>query len=84
MKCYIYRSRKKEETYLYLRERNDFSSVPSELVSWFVNPVFVFELDLTPGRRLARADADTVIEALEKEGFYLQLPPGRNQDSSTL
>ncbi len=83
MKCYIYRSRKRAETYVYLRERDDFSPVPSELMPWFVNPVFVFELDLTPGRRLARADSDTVIGALEKKGFYLQLPPGRNRDSSS-
>ncbi len=79
MKCFIYRSRKKDETYLFLREQNDFSVVPSELMAWFVNPVFVFELDLTPGRRLARVDSDTVIAALEKEGFYLQMPPMQNR-----
>ncbi len=75
MKCYIYRSRKKEGMYLYLRDQNDFSVVPSDLMTWFVNPVLVFELELSPGRRLARADADAVLKALEKDGFYLQMPP---------
>ncbi len=75
MKCYVYRSRKKDEMYLYLRERDDFSAVPAELMRWFVNPAFVFELELTPQRRLARADVGQVMAALREQGWYLQPPP---------
>ena len=35
----------------------------------------VMEIDLYPGRKLARASAETVLEGLEKRGFYLQMPP---------
>jgi uncharacterized protein YcgL (UPF0745 family) len=35
----------------------------------------VLELELTPTRRLAQADAVRVLEALERHGYYLQLPP---------
>ncbi|HHJ39687.1 MAG: hypothetical protein AXA67_00780 [Methylothermaceae bacteria B42] len=75
MKCYVYRSRKQDEMYLFLKNKDDFSAVPPELMPHFVNPVFVFELELTPQRKLARADVTTVMQSLEDQGFYLQVPP---------
>jgi len=30
---------------------------------------------LEPGKKLARADSEKVLEALNTEGYYLQLPP---------
>ncbi|BCX80644.1 conserved hypothetical protein [Methylomarinovum caldicuralii] len=75
MKCYIYRSRKRDEMYLYLRDKDDFSPVPAELMRHFVNPVFVFELDLTPERKLARADVVQVMANLREHGYHLQPPP---------
>ncbi|GAB4351498.1 MAG: YcgL domain-containing protein [Methylohalobius crimeensis] len=77
MKCYIYRSRKQDEMYLYLREKDDFSDVPAELMAYFVNPVFVFELELSPERKLARENVAAVMEHLATEGFHLQMPPPR-------
>ncbi|HFD40787.1 MAG TPA: YcgL domain-containing protein [Anaerolineae bacterium] len=77
MKCYIYRSRKQDEMYLYLRERDDFSAVPAELMRYFVNPVFVFELELTPARQLARADVTQVMANLREHGYHLQPQPPR-------
>jgi len=77
MKCHIYRSRKKDEVYLFLCQRDDFSVVPAELMTWFVNPIYVFELELTQERKLARVDVVTVMAALEKDGFYLQMPPSK-------
>ncbi len=77
MKCYVYRSRKQDEMYLFLKDKEDFSPVPPELMPHFVNPVFVFELELTPRRKLARADVNTVMQCLESQGFYLQVPPPR-------
>ena len=32
-------------------------------------------LDLTPDRRLARADAGAVRKSIEESGYYLQMPP---------
>ena len=39
------------------------------------NLSFVMELELYPEKYLAQADAAEVIEKLNKQGFYLQLPP---------
>ncbi|MFA7097653.1 MAG: YcgL domain-containing protein [Gammaproteobacteria bacterium] len=44
-------------------------------MSFFGQPERAMELELTPERRLARADAAEVIAKLNENGFYIQLPP---------
>jgi len=73
--CWIYRSPRKEEMYLYLREEDDFASVPEALLSRFGTPVRVMALTLTPERKLAREDIGTVMANLRSQGFHLQMPP---------
>lgn len=73
--CWIYKSGKKEEMYLYLAREEGFDSVPELLMARFGKPSLVMQLDLHPGRPLARADASNVLSQLEKEGYYLQMPP---------
>lgn len=75
MKCYIYRSSKQEEMYLYLRERDAFTPVPEALLSRFGKADFVMELDLASRTKLAREDINHVRTALQERGFHLQLPP---------
>ena len=52
------------------------SDVPPELLARFGKPAPVMTLHLTPGRKLARADAATVLASIDRQGFYLQMPPG--------
>ncbi|MFC4726624.1 YcgL domain-containing protein [Coralloluteibacterium thermophilus] len=75
MQAYVYRSRRKADTYLYLREKDAFALVPEPLQAQLGVLEFVLEVVLEPGRRLARADADVVRADLIERGFYLQLPP---------
>ncbi len=75
MKCYIYKSSKKEQLYLYLPTRDDFEAVPPILMETMGAAAFVMELELTPERKLARADSAEVIAGLKEKGFYLQMPP---------
>ena len=73
MLCHIYRSSRKLDTYLYLSEKGDFSSVPDELLKVFGPPEFSFSFDLTAARKLAREDAVEVLDNLENQGYHLQL-----------
>lgn len=75
MYCFIYKSAKKDELYLFVANKDDFSDVPDVLMKGFGNPEFVMELDIHPARQLARGDATDVITALEQQGFFLQMPP---------
>ncbi|NCT69288.1 MAG: YcgL domain-containing protein [Rhodanobacteraceae bacterium] len=75
MQCYVYKSPRRADTYVYLRERDGFSVLPAPLLESLGTPVFVLEFELTPQRQLARASAAVVLEDLTQRGFHLQLPP---------
>ena len=74
MNCYIYRCSRKEDMYIYLAEKDDFSHVPAEIMRGLGITVFVMELELTADKKLAQEDASAVINNLETRGFHLQLP----------
>ena len=75
MICAVYKSRKKEQTYLYIERRDDFSRVPAELMTLFGPPQFVMLLPLSKHPRLPGIEPQTLVEALQRQGFFLQLPP---------
>lgn len=75
MLAFIYKSVRKDDTYLYLTQREGFDAVPAALREQLGGLEFVFEVDLTPPRQLARADVAKVRASLLEAGYYLQLPP---------
>lgn len=84
MQCYIYKSLKKEELYLYLNKKDDFSDIPEPLFKSFGQLQFVMELELTPERKLAREDVNKVIAGINSKGFFVQMPPTLIPESLTL
>jgi uncharacterized protein YcgL (UPF0745 family) len=75
MECYVYRSSRRPETYVYLPRRDDFAALPDGLLRALGRLEFALEFVLTPQRQLARVDPATVLANLEAQGFHIQLPP---------
>ncbi|SET45092.1 YcgL domain-containing protein [Thorsellia anophelis] len=75
MIVYVYRSLKREDLYLYLNKKDDFSGVPSELMTIFGKPIFSLVFDLNKKTKLARVDINAVRSSINELGYYLQLPP---------
>ncbi|MEN8177931.1 MAG: YcgL domain-containing protein [Pseudomonadota bacterium] len=73
--CWIYRSPRRHEMYLYLTAEDRFEVVPEPLLERFGIPGLVMELELHPQRKLAREDVATVLQNLKTQGFHLQMPP---------
>lgn len=71
----IYRSPKKEGMYLYVEKAGGLDEVPESLLKQFGAAQLAMTLALTPERKLARAEAARVLEAIAEQGYYLQLPP---------
>ncbi|MCC2616258.1 YcgL domain-containing protein [Aestuariibacter halophilus] len=71
----VYSSPKKDETYLYVPKRDDFSAVPKALMETFGTPRFVMLIPLDKREKLAQVDKQKLREALVSPGYYLQLPP---------
>lgn len=74
MNCFIYRCSRKPDLYIYLAEKDDFSSVPAEIMRGLGMTEFSMELELAASTKLAREDVATVMKNLEEKGFHLQLP----------
>lgn len=85
MQAYVYKSQRKDDTYVYLAKRDAFTELPEPLRSQLGPLSFVLEVALTPGRTLAREDAAVVRENLSARGFHVQFPPRidpeRNSDA---
>lgn len=71
----IYKSPRKEQTYLYIKQRDDFKAVPEALLKTFGTPQLVTVIDLSKRSQLAGAELAKVQSALVEQGYYLQLPP---------
>lgn len=73
--CSIYKSSKKDEMYLYVPKASGLKQVPEVLMQMFGTPRHVTDMMLSPERKLARADIVQVLEKLDTQQFYLQMPP---------
>ena len=74
MHCYIYRSARKLDTYLYLPSKDKLKSLPEGLDKLLGQLEFVMQLDLDQIKRLENAELAEVKLRLLEDGFYLQLP----------
>ena len=72
--CSIYRSKKKDEMYLYVDKTKALSLVPDGLLTMFGKPEH-----LTADKKLAKADAADILSDIEAKGYYLQMPPVREK-----
>jgi uncharacterized protein YcgL (UPF0745 family) len=75
MNCTIFRCKRQDQMYLYLRADLAVEALPEPLRRLTGALIEVMRLELTPQRRLARADINKVLAGLESEGFFLQMPP---------
>ena len=71
----VFKSLKKLDTYLYVDKLQNFEELPSGLRDSFGQYELVLEMELSPERKLARADTNQVLSDIALKGFYLQLPP---------
>jgi len=75
MQCFVYKSLKKLDTYIYIERKGDFSRLPETLVAMLGQLDFVMNLELSDQRHLANAKPEEVMTLLVEQGYYLQLPP---------
>ncbi|ADJ29567.1 YcgL domain-containing protein [Nitrosococcus watsonii] len=72
--CAIYRSRKKNDSYLYVEAQDNFSRVPAKLLEMLGELEFVMRLELHSEISLAQANTREVMQMLREKGYFLQLP----------
>ena len=82
MHCEIFKSNKKLDTYLYMQKPADTQSLPDAIHQVMGDLIHVMELEITENKKLAQAKAGDVLENIQRQGFYLQLPPDSQKRTS--
>ena len=78
--CDIYKSPREDEMYRYVQKTEALTRVPEALLEKFGKPRHLMTLLIEPGKKLARVDAARVTEQIESVGFYLQMPPLKDDE----
>lgn len=73
----VYRSEKKAGAYLFTTMDQGLEPVPELLLHQLGELSEAMTLTLEPTRKLANADTQKVMAALNEQGYYLQMPPGQ-------
>ena len=74
LKCVVYKSLKKDGTYVYLDAENDLSILPKELLTVLGKTEKVMDLLLTADKKMARGNAKEIMQSIAEKDFYLQMP----------
>lgn len=76
----VLRSTKRPDTYLILPIADQFEDLPEALRAHFGEARAFLTFWLHEERFMAQADPKQVLAALQDQGFYLQLPPRKDDD----
>ena len=74
IECAVYKSQKKDETYVFIPTTTPLSDLPEDLLKVLGQADLVMTLTLTPEKKMARGTAEVVIKSIQEQGFYLQMP----------
>ena len=73
----VYKTVRKAETFLYVPAGQTPEDWPEQLSRAFEPAQWVMSLTLSANRPLAAQPVEKVMEAVRRQGFFLQLPPSR-------
>jgi len=74
IECTVYKSLKKDETYIFIPTETPLSDLPDELKKVLGETEKVMSLTLTPEKKMARGTGAEVMKSIDKQGFHLQMP----------
>ncbi|WP_275288687.1 YcgL domain-containing protein [Halomonas elongata] len=75
--CEVFKSSHKDEMYLFVDKRAGLTEVPDALLERFGKPIPAMSLLLTEEKVLARTTGAAIMAAIEEKGYYLQMPPAK-------
>lgn len=72
--CWVYKSLKVSDLFVYFSEEGKFDLLPDNLKARVGELRFVLKMEITPEKKLAKEDAQKVLESLRERGYHLQMP----------
>ncbi len=75
IQCDIYKSAVCAQTYLYIKKGASLDDIPDGLRQMLGELTQFLSLELTVNSQLAQVTAKDVIRDIDKQGYFLQMPP---------
>ncbi len=76
----VYKTPLKDEMYLYVQKGQDLQKLDDALLQVFQQPSWVMDLLLTSQKQLARVATVDVLKNIAEKGYFLQMPPPKEDD----
>lgn len=73
LEVFVYSSSKKSGYYVYLKEKDDFDTIPSSIRPALGDLTLALTFNLSPASKLATEDPQAVLNNLQTRGFHLQI-----------
>lgn len=83
IKCDIYKCARKTDTYLYLKVGVDVDELPEGLLQLLGELSQFMRLELSESSKLAQVKTSDVLQALNDQGYFLQMPPAERLREQT-
>ncbi len=78
MHCYVYKGEKKDDHFVYLNKELNIEQpeqcLPTAIIELLGSLSLVLDFELTAERKLPQAEATQVLNDIQSQGFYLQMP----------
>jgi len=74
IECTVYKSLKKDETYVFIPTETLIADLPDELKKVLGETEKVMSLTITPEKKMARGTGAEVMKNIKEQGFHLQMP----------
>lgn len=71
----VYRCSKREGLYLFVKKKQKLQELPEALLKSLGDTEHAMSILLTPDKKLARVEVGEVLDGLEKNSYFLQMPP---------
>lgn len=76
--CVVFKSSKKNDTYLYMLKNSAFNKLPITLQTLFSPQQQVMSFIIEPEKKYARFQGAELLEWLQESGYHVQLPPAHD------
>lgn len=83
MQCFVYKSLRRADTFVYLRAADALDVLPAAIVNELGNLAFVIEIELSPTRKLVQENVEEVMVNLSAKGYHLQFPPAAQVEEAS-
>lgn len=82
--CEVFKSLKKTDTYLIVDKQEGTKRVPETLSELLGELKSAMVIVVTEDKKLARTTGQQVLQKIEQEGYYLQLPPSEDNEMAAI